>query len=68
MTVSRARVIPNSALADFCNKIDQEETHAPQVIRAKKRGHLADGLSENQSSVWFRQLCAWLFRPRGGQR
>ena len=47
MTVSRARVIPNSALADFCNKIDQEEKLMHRnVIRAKKRGRLAGGLSE----------------------
>ena len=37
------------------------------VIRAKKRAALP-AVSENQSNVWFRQLCAWLFQPRGGQR
>jgi hypothetical protein len=39
-----------------------------KLYRAKKRGRLAGGLSENQSNVWFRQPCAWLFQPRGGQR
>ena len=62
----------DTAAADSLKVLDPKRPIREADIREndarEKERPPCGGLSETQSNVWFRRLCAWLFRPRCGQR